>query len=107
MCIFTYAAGTVLSVSRFTFGPFELDAVRLELRCDGVKLNVGGRACRVLLALVERAGQIVSQPELLAAAWPGLHVEDVNLRVHIVALRKALSVGSDGAVDITTVPREG
>lgn len=96
-----------MPVSRFVFGPFELDPVRLELRRDGAKLNVGGRACRVLLALVQSAGRVVSQADLLAAAWPGLHVEDVNLRVHIVALRKALSGVSGGAFDITTVPREG
>ena len=97
----------VVAVSRFIFGPFELDPLRLELRRDGIRLDVGARACRVLLVLVERAGRVVSQAELLATAWPGLHVEDVNLRVHIVALRKALSGGADRSVDITTVPREG
>ena len=96
-----------MAVSRFIFGPFELDPLRLELRRDGIRLDVGARACRVLLVLVERAGRVVSQAELLATAWPGLHVEDVNLRVHIVALRKALSGGADRSVDITTVPREG
>lgn len=96
-------AGVGVSVSLYMFGSFELDPVRLELRRDGVRLDVGSRACRVLLVLVQRAGRVVSQAELLAAAWPGLHVEDVNLRVHIVALRKALS----REIDITTVPREG
>ncbi|ABR60057.1 hypothetical protein GOD90_16870 [Sinorhizobium medicae] len=96
-----------MSVPRFTFGPFELDPLRLELRRDGVKLRVGAKACRLLLALVERPGHIVSQKELLAAAWSGLNVEDVNLRVHIVALRKALSGVANGAFNITTVPREG
>lgn len=96
-----------MSVQQFTFGPFELDPMRLELRRDGVRLNVGARACRVLVALVERSGQVVTQQELLAAGWSGLHVADVNLRVHIVALRKALSGGADGTFDITTVPREG
>jgi predicted ATPase/DNA-binding winged helix-turn-helix (wHTH) protein len=96
-----------VSVQRFTFGPFELDAMRLELRRDGVRLNVGARACRLLVALVQRRGQVVTQRELMAAGWSGLHVADVNLRVHIVALRKALSDGPDGSFDITTVPREG
>ncbi|NKM77262.1 hypothetical protein GFL84_07920 [Rhizobium leguminosarum bv. viciae] len=96
-----------MPVQRFTFGPFELDPLRLELRRDGVKLRVGAKACRLLLALVERPGRIVSQRELLAAAWSGLNVEDVNLRVHIAALRKALSDGVDRSFDITTVPREG
>jgi predicted ATPase/tetratricopeptide (TPR) repeat protein len=97
----------IVSVRRFIFGTFELDPLRLELRRDGVKLPVGAKACRLLLALVEHPGIVVSQQELLAAAWPGLHVEDVNLRVHIAALRKALSGAADRAFDITTVPREG
>ncbi|WP_194273774.1 ATP-binding protein [Rhizobium grahamii] len=96
-----------MSVERFTFGPFELDPVRLELRRDGNRLNVGARACRVLMALLERPGEVVSQQELLTAAWSGLQVADVNLRVHIVALRKAISGGPDDAFDIATVPREG
>lgn len=93
-------------MSTFLFGPFELDPHRLELRRDGARLQLGARTCRVLLALVERAGRVVSPAELLAAAWPGVYVEEINIRVHIVALRKALSgVGRD--VEITTIPREG
>ncbi len=96
-----------MSVQRFTFGHFELDAMRLELRRDGVRLSVGARACRLLVELVQRPGQVVTQKELMAAGWSGLHVADVNLRVHIVALRKALADDPDGSFDITTVPREG
>lgn len=93
-------------MSNFLFGPFELDPQRLELRRDGARLQLGARTCRVLLALVERAGRVVSPAELLSAAWPGVYVEEINIRVHIVALRKALSgVGRD--VEITTIPREG
>lgn len=100
-------AEPVVSMQRFTFGPFELDRTRLELKRDGVRLNVGARACRVLAALIERSGDVVTQQELMEAGWSGLHVADVNLRVHIAALRKALSGGSDGSFDITTIPREG
>ena len=49
----------------------------------------------ILLILGERAGSLVSKPELIARVWPGMHVEDGALRVHVSALRKVL--GDDPA----------
>lgn len=88
-------------------GPFLLDRERLELRRDGVRLSLGARACRILQALAERPGEILGPDELRAAAWPGLQVEDVNLRVQIAALRKILGRAANGAEVISTIPREG
>lgn len=51
----------------------------------------------LLIALVENAGQVLTHRQLLAHAWPGLTVEEANLRVHISALRKTLAGGeADG-----------
>lgn len=47
----------------------------------------------LLIALVENAGQVLTHRQLLAHAWPGLTVEEANLRVHISALRKTLADG--------------
>ncbi|QIB34523.1 hypothetical protein G3A50_12985 [Ancylobacter pratisalsi] len=47
----------------------------------------------LLIALVENCGQVLTHRQLLAHAWPGLTVEEANLRVHISALRKSLNVG--------------
>ena len=47
------------------------------------------------MALVERAGQLVSKAELLDLVWPGLVVEENNLQVQISALRKILGAGRD------------
>ena len=91
----------------YSFGPFALDVQRLELWKDGTRLEVGARSCHVLLALLERQGKVVSQSELMDAAWPDLHVEDVNLRVHIAAIRKILSEGSEGTQYIKTIARQG
>ena len=72
------------------FGPFELHRSSRALLEDGSSVRLGSRAFEILLALVERAGQIVSKRDLIARAWPGLFVEQSNLRVHIAALRKVL-----------------
>ena len=70
------------------FGDWELRAVERELIVRGERVQVGSRAFDVLLALVERRGQVVTKDELLNAAWPGLVVEETNVSVQIAALRK-------------------
>jgi predicted ATPase/DNA-binding winged helix-turn-helix (wHTH) protein len=61
------------------------------------RVRLGSRAVDILIALTERAGEVVTKKELMALAWPHSFVEESNLRVHIGALRKALgeALGSD------------
>jgi predicted ATPase/DNA-binding winged helix-turn-helix (wHTH) protein len=74
----------------FAFGSFELDAARRTLLNSGTPVRLGSRAFEILLTLVEHADEVVSKRELIARAWPGLFVEQSNLRVHIAVLRKIL-----------------
>ena len=75
------------------FGSFAL--YRNErLLLDGTEpMPIGSRALEILIALVDRAGQVVSKEELIAQVWPQTIVEETNLRVHIAALRRALGDG--------------
>jgi predicted ATPase/DNA-binding winged helix-turn-helix (wHTH) protein len=76
----------------YLFGSFRLVPSQ-QLLLDGeVRVSVGSRAFDLLTALVERRGELVTKQELMARAWPRTVVEDNNLKVHIAALRKALSV---------------
>ena len=70
-------------------------------------VKLGSRALDILRLLVSRAGDVVPKNELLAYAWPGLVVEEINLRVHIAEIRKALGDGKAGARYITNVPSRG
>jgi DNA-binding winged helix-turn-helix (wHTH) protein len=70
-------------------------------------LRVGSRALEVLIALVERAGELVSKDELMARVWPNTTVEESNVKVHIAALRRILGDGQDGNRYIQTVPGRG
>jgi predicted ATPase/DNA-binding winged helix-turn-helix (wHTH) protein len=89
------------------FGPFSLhDKTRL-LEKDGVPVKLGSRALDILSLLVNRAGDVVPKNDLLAHAWPGLVVEEINLRVHIAELRKALGDGKEGARYVTNIPSRG
>jgi predicted ATPase/DNA-binding winged helix-turn-helix (wHTH) protein len=90
-----------------SFGPFRLSPASREIERDGVPLALGDRALDILIALVERAGEIVSQKDLLARVWRDLVVSPGNLRVHMTALRKALGCGQGGVRYIENVIGQG
>jgi DNA-binding winged helix-turn-helix (wHTH) protein len=97
-----FQPGDVLS-----FGPFSLFmAGRLLKRADE-PIPLGGRALDVLIALTERAGEVLSFQELISIAWSNVTVDETNLRVQIAALRKALGDGVDGARYISNVAGRG
>jgi predicted ATPase/DNA-binding winged helix-turn-helix (wHTH) protein len=90
-----------------SFGPFRLCAAERQLKKGAEPLHLGARALDTLIVLVERAGEVVTQRELISRVWPDVTVEEANLRVHIAILRKALGDGRGGARYIATVPGRG
>lgn len=81
---------------------WELRPLERLLIVRGAPAPIGSRAFDVLLALIDRPGQVISRNDLLDIAWPGLVVEENNLSVQIATLRKVL-----GAHTITTIPGLG
>ena len=77
-----------------SFGPFRLYSSERLLKKGDQPVKLGSRAFNILLVLVEHAGEVVGHKELVAKVWPGVFVEEVSLRVHIAALRKALDAKS-------------
>ncbi|KQU66031.1 MULTISPECIES: winged helix-turn-helix domain-containing protein [unclassified Rhizobacter] len=87
------------------FGPagrFELRPAEYRLLVDGQPATLGGRALDLLMALATRPGQLLTKGELLDLVWPGLVVEENNLRVQVNTLRRLL-----GEDVIATVPGRG
>jgi DNA-binding winged helix-turn-helix (wHTH) protein len=72
-----------------------------------VAVALGARAFDILLALLERPQQVVTKKELFDRVWPGMHVDESSLRVHISALRKALEGSSSDVKYITNVSGRG
>ncbi len=97
----------VAAESVLVFGPFCMSITERWLRRDNTQLNLSSRAFDILAVLISRAGSIVSARELFEIVWPEVVVEASNLRVHIVALRKALSDGADGLRFVINVPGRG
>ena len=96
----------------FLFEGFRLDrntGTLLRRRDDGtfVPLVLGGRALDALGVLTERAGELVSRDEFMAAVWPATVVEDTNLNMQIAALRRVLDEGRTDGSCIQTVPGRG
>lgn len=89
------------------FGPYRIyPGQHLVMEADR-PLRLGRRAMDILLILLEHAGNVVSKQHLMAEIWPNSVVEEINLRVHMAALRKALGDGQAGQRYIVTVAQRG
>lgn len=96
-----------MDAPRLAFGPFVVVPAERLLLEGGRHVRVGSRALDILIVLLARAGEVVPKNELMSAAWPSLHVEEANLRVHIGALRKVLGDHASGIRFIENVPGRG
>lgn len=90
------------SSATYRCGTIDIDAARRLVSLAEKPARLGARAFDVLLALVERRERVVSKLELMDVVWPNLVVEENNLLVHMVALRKVL-----GPRAIATIPGRG
>ena len=89
------------------FGSFSLWPARRLLMQDNQPLRIGSRALDILIALLERPGELVTKDELMSRVWPNTFVEPANLTVHIAALRRALGDGRDGNRFLINIPGRG
>jgi DNA-binding winged helix-turn-helix (wHTH) protein/cytochrome c-type biogenesis protein CcmH/NrfG len=89
----------------YEFGGFVLDVGERRVRAGERALQLAPKAFDLLVALVRRAGQLVTKAELLDTVWPDAHVEEGILAVHVSSLRKAL--GDRDHELIETVSRTG
>ncbi len=99
----------VLSPSKddFGFGPFRLLVRERRLLKGDEAVELGARGLDVLVVLASRPNEVVSKKDLLAQAWPDVHVDEASLRFQIMAVRRALGDGADGGRYIATVPGRG
>jgi DNA-binding winged helix-turn-helix (wHTH) protein len=89
------------------FGCFRLSVAERLLEQSGGPVKLSGRALDILIALIERAGEIVDKRDLMALVWPDVTVDENSLRFHVAALRKALGDRQAGARYLVTFPGRG
>ncbi len=93
------AAGEALEYAGIT-----LDPARHKVTRDGRPVHLGPTEFRLLRALIERPGRVLSRARLLDLAWgPNIFLEERTVDVHIRRLRKALNAG--GAPDVIRTAR--
>ena len=100
-------SATVSAEFDFAFGPYRLLKDRRCVVLGDAVIRLGGRAFDLLVALLDRAGEVVSRRELEQQVWPRSVVEETSLRVHISSLRRAFGDGQHGMRFIENVPGRG
>jgi DNA-binding winged helix-turn-helix (wHTH) protein len=88
-------ANRAIAEQSLEFGRFRLLPRQRLLLADGAPIELGTRAFELLLALLEANGALVSKEHLLARVWPGVVVAEDNLKVQVLALRRALGEDRD------------
>src|SRR5688500_6625115 len=91
----------------FSFGPFRLDAANARLTRGSQAIALQPKAFDVLAYLLEKAGSLVTQEELIDAVWPDTIVGDSSLKSCIRQIRQALGDGVKEPRFIETVHRRG
>jgi DNA-binding winged helix-turn-helix (wHTH) protein len=91
------------------FGPFEADLRAGELRREGRVVVLQDMPFRVLAALLERPGELVTREELRATAWPsGVFLDfDHGLNKAVNKIRRALGDRADAPRYLETRPGRG
>jgi Tol biopolymer transport system component/DNA-binding winged helix-turn-helix (wHTH) protein len=95
--------------TRIRFGLFEADLQSGELWKSGRKIKMQGQPFRVLCALSQRPGEVVSREELQALLW-GKHPAgdfDQSLGTAINKVREALGDSADNPRFVETLARRG
>src|SRR6266404_3421084 len=91
------------------FGSFHIDLKREELFKDRARVRIPSKVYQVLLALLEKPGEVVTREDLRARLWPaGTFVNyDANVNTTVNKLRLALGDGPDTPQCVETIPRQG
>ncbi len=91
------------------FGVFEVDLGSGELRRSGIKVKLQEQPFKVLAALLERPGEVVTREELRQRIWPEATFGDGDhaVNVAVTKLRAALRDSAEAPHVIETLHRRG
>jgi eukaryotic-like serine/threonine-protein kinase len=97
------------AVHAYQFGPFEVNPASGEILKSGKRVKLQDQPFRLLLVLLENAGQVVTREEVQARIWDGNTFVDFDssLRVAVRKLREALGDDADSPQYIETIPKRG
>ncbi|HMF79531.1 MAG TPA: winged helix-turn-helix domain-containing protein [Bryobacteraceae bacterium] len=91
------------------FGPFEVDFSASELRKSGSLVRIQEQPLRLLKALLEQPGELVTRERLRERLWPSDTFVDFerSLNAAVAKLRQALNDSADQPLYVETVSGKG
>ena len=94
---------------RVLFGPFETNVRAGELRREGAVIPIQDLPFRLLTALLERPGEVITRAELTERLWGSDTFVDAaaGLNTAVAKLRDALGDNAEQPLYIETVPKRG
>ena len=94
---------------KIRFGVFELDLQSGELHKGRTRVKLQDQPLRVLIALLNKPGEVVTREELRQELWPSDTFLDFEhgLRVAVNKLRQALNDDPENPRFVETLPRRG
>ena len=90
-----------------SFQQFRLDDINQCLWRGDTRLLLMPKPFAVLRYLVENAGRLITQDELLSAVWPDSYVQPEVLRRYILEIRRILGDDAKTPSFIETLPKRG
>lgn len=94
-------------MTRYRFGPFELELETGKLFREGTPLPLTRRKFEMLVVLLQNAGQVVTKEELMSRVWMDQAVDETNLTQQIYNLRRLLREDSRQPEFIVTISGTG
>jgi TolB-like protein len=91
----------------FSFGDYEIDVERRELRHAKSLVHVEPQVFDLLVYLVQNRDRVVSKEDLIASVWGGRIVSDSTLTSRINAARNAVGDSGEDKKLIRTIARKG
>ena len=88
-------------------GDWRVDPTTSEISRNGTTTRLETRTLRLLLALANHPGEVLSIDDLLTQAWPGVAVSPDSVYQAITTLRRLLNDDPKHPTYIVTVPRLG
>ena len=97
------------SQNTLRFAAFEVDPHKGELRKHGLRIRLQDQPFKILIALLEKQGEVVSRDELRERIWGSETFVDFNhgLNAAVNRLRDALGDSADNPRYVETVARRG
>jgi two-component system KDP operon response regulator KdpE len=89
-------------------GRLRVDLARREVALEGATVTLSRKEYALLALLVQHAGRVVTQPQLLREVWGPTHQEDTHyLRILVAKLRQKLGDNAASPRWIATEPGVG